>query len=261
LIIDNFRTEFGRCAIFKFSNLKQREAQKRIETFSTFTFERSFVGCGGLFEFVIPRLAKATNERCFQEFIGWQPQRATIFFGTSANLPSMKIHRREMLVFGQSHGIKMARNGLHKRASSLAIGLFDGTFANAIGVDVGKNALAPTDERCYQIALHIAISHTLLVDYGTRLGREIVPHGWQSTLQLGTLARLERCTTVALDAALTTAHAKIAAKHALEEFETHHRVANLDHRFPKIFRFGKSSTKLVFFHRLTKPFFCSNFAE
>lgn len=188
-----------------------------------------FVGGGSGFQFGIPRLAKTAYERLFQKLINRQPQRFALPLGTGAHIPTVIVHGRETLVARQSDRIQMARNGLIKGNASLAVGLFDGTFANAVGIDIRKNALAPIDDRRYQIALTIDVGHALTANHLARRLRQIVPHGRQNSFEFGTLARLKRRTAVAIDTTLPTANAQIATKLLLEQIETDYRIAYFNH--------------------------------
>ena len=189
-------------------------------------FEISLAGGN---ELVIPFLAEALSERLLKELIGTDAELAAVGKGTLAYFPLVEIHGCELIVFSDSHGVEVARDGLAERDFSLATGFLDGTEAYSPGGIASESAVSPPHDGSHAVALAVNVAHAVLLKLALSCRGEIIPNHGEDFLDSLSLLFSDRGAGITLDAALTLALLEIAAEELFNKVKAHECILYLKH--------------------------------
>ena len=92
------------------------------------------------------------------------------------------------------------------------MGAVGGTKADALFIVAGETAIFRPHNAGHEVAIDIAVGHTLLVEHLSGSWVEVVPHSRKHTFQFGNFFKGNRSSSITFNATGTSTSIKVAAE-------------------------------------------------
>src|SRR5574344_434338 len=182
-------------------------------------------------EFFIPRFAKATCQRAFEETIDRKLQLVSFLHRIFTHRPAVIVQSYEPT--GESflaNGIECTTDGFTEFRLTIAIGTFQCTEATSVVV-TSKHAVFSAHNTRHQVAIGIAVSHPLTVDYGLCRCRKVFPNGIETVLNSHHFIGTDRCTGITFHATDTLTGIEVSTKTLCQYVRRHQYAVNIYNRW------------------------------
>ena len=211
------------------------------------------------FEFGIPLGTETADERFAQETIDGQAKFAAFGHGGGTDGPTVVVERDGAVGEGLlANGIEGATDGFRPVDAAFAKRAIGGAKTKSVFVVACETTFAAADDAGDEVAVAVAIGHSLFVEHFARTGTELHAHGGEHALEFATLLGRDGSAGFAFDAAGAATGGEIATKMFGENIGRQEHVAYLEngeHGEHRARREGENKERRKIAARRTVPVF------